>query len=136
PIAMRAIMSLPPIHVSMRAPSYDKRRLLRWPMTAAACGLVLALTHATAEDNRALLAERVTALTRESHWTLEDRVPVSFRTFHPQGMVRIGETFFVSSVEVLVPPKRLPAAAAGATGYDRDTGEGVGHLFKIDRSGR
>jgi hypothetical protein len=73
-----------------------------------------------AQDSRALLAERVIALTRESRWTLVDSVPVSFRTFHPQGMVRIGDTFFVSSVEVL----------------DRAAGKGVGHLFKIDRSGR
>ncbi len=78
------------------------------------------------------LVDRVASLTRESHWTLVDRVPVSFRSFHPQGMVKIGDTFFVSSVEVLVPPKRL---STPANGHDRDTGEGVGHLFKIDRAG-
>jgi Family of unknown function (DUF6454) len=98
----------------------------------AAAAALLALTSIAAEDARALLADRVVALTRDSHWTLVDRVPVSFRTFHPQGMVRIGDTFFVSSVEVRVPPKRLPAPADG---HDRDTGEGVGHLFKIDRAG-
>jgi len=78
------------------------------------------------------LVDRVSTLTRESQWTLVDRVPVSFRTFHPQGMVKIGDTFFVSSVEVIVAPKRL---SKPANGYDRDTGEGVGHLFKIDRTG-
>jgi len=93
---------------------------------------LLALRPGAAEDGRALLAERVGALTRDAHWTLVERVPVSFRTFHPQGMVKVGDTFFVSSVEVRVPPKRLPAPAHG---YDRDTGEGVGHLFKVNRAG-
>ena len=46
-------------------------------------------------------------------------MPIAFRTFHPQGMVKIGETLFVSSVEVI----------------DRDAGKGVGHLFKIDMAG-
>lgn len=93
---------------------------------------MLAVVCGAAEDSRALLAGRLAALTRDSRWTLVDSVSVSFRTFHPQGMIKIGDTFFVSSVEVVVPPKRLPAPA---NGYDRDTGEGVGHLFKIDRAG-
>ncbi len=58
-------------------------------------------------------------LTRGSPWTLAASVPIAFRTFHPQGMVKIGETLFVSSVEVI----------------DRDAGQGVGHLFKIDMAG-
>ena len=58
-------------------------------------------------------------LTRASSWTLAASVPIGFRTFHPQGMVKIGETLFVSSVEVV----------------DREAGRGVGHLFKIDMSG-
>src|SRR5882757_894275 len=58
-------------------------------------------------------------LTRQSSWTLAASVPIAFRTFHPQGMVKIGETLFVSSVEVI----------------DRDAGKGVGHLFKIDKAG-
>jgi hypothetical protein len=66
-----------------------------------------------------VLAERVTALTRNSVWKLVASVPIAFRTFHPQGMVKIGETFFVSSVEV----------------RDRGAGKGIGHLYKIDRAG-
>lgn len=58
-------------------------------------------------------------LTRDSSWTLVASVPIAFRTFHPQGMVKIGETLFVSSVDVI----------------DRDAGKGVGHLFKIDMAG-
>ena len=59
--------------------------------------------------------------------------PVGFPTFHPQGMVKIGDTYFVSSVEVR---KATTRYATPVDGFDRDTGEGVGHLFKIDASGR
>ena len=47
-------------------------------------------------------------------------------------MVKIGDALFVSSVEIKVPTKRFPQPVDG---YDRDTGEGVGHLFKIDMQG-
>jgi hypothetical protein len=97
---------------------------------AAAAALAIG---AAAPDSRSMLAERVTALSRDSSWTLVATVPVSFRTWHAQGMVKIGDTFLVSSVEVRVPPKRRPQ---GADGYDRDAGEGVGHLFKISATGQ
>ncbi len=72
-------------------------------------------------------------LTRDSSWTRVASIPVAFRTYHPQGMVKIGDTFFVSSVEVRDPTKRFLALVGG---YDRDTGAGIGHLFKIDGAGR
>jgi hypothetical protein len=71
--------------------------------------LVLALTY----DGR--VAERLTALTRNSDWTAVTSVPVGFDAFHPQGMVKIGDAFFVSSV-------------------DKDGR--AGHLFKIDGNGK
>ena len=61
------------------------------------------------------VAERLTAVTRNSHWTAVTSVPVGFDAFHPQGMVKIGDTFFVSSV---------------------DKAERAGHLFKIDSTGK
>jgi hypothetical protein len=47
-------------------------------------------------------------------------------------MVKIRDTIFVSSVEITVPTRRLPESSGR---FDRDTGEGVGHLFKIDIAG-
>jgi hypothetical protein len=79
------------------------------------------------------LASRVRTLTRTTSWKLVSSLPFAFRTFHPQGMVKIGDTFFVSAVEVLVPTERFPQPLGG---YDRSPGEGKGHLFKIDRQGR
>ena len=87
----------------------------------------------SARDGRSIVAERVTKLTRDSRWRAVESIPIGFATFHPQGMVKVGDAFFVSSVEVRKPTQRF---AEPAGGYDRDAGEGVGHLFKIDVAGR
>lgn len=79
------------------------------------------------------VADRVLRLARDADWKLVETVPVGFTTHHPQGMVKVGETFFVSSVEIKLRTRRFPQPVGG---YDRDTGEGVGHLFKLDRAGR
>ena len=78
------------------------------------------------------LADHVTRLTRESQWRLTSSIPIRFTTHHPQGMVKIGNTLFVSSVEIKVRTTRFPQPVGG---YDRDTGEGTGHLFKFDMTG-
>jgi hypothetical protein len=83
-------------------------------------------------DDRSTVAERARKLTRDSTWKLVASVPIKFKTHHPQGMVKIGDTIIVSSVEVTVRTTRL---ASSSQGYDRDTGAGVGHLFKIDMAG-
>ena len=90
---------------------------MRRLVTALACA---ATVSAAPPDARGIVAERVTKLTRAASWTLVAAVPIAFRTFHPQGMVKIGDALFVSSVEVV----------------DRDAGAGAGHLFKMDMTGR
>jgi hypothetical protein len=72
------------------------------------------------QDGATPVAERVMRLTRQSTWTQVAAVPVAFPTYHPQGMVKIGDTFVVSSVEV----------------RDRQAGRGIGHLFKMDGAGK
>jgi len=89
------------------------------PLLIAIFAAAAIVVSAVQQDARSIVAERVRSLTRSSHWTLVASVPVTFRTFHPQGMVKIGESVFVSSVEVI----------------DRDAGKGVGRLFKMDMSG-
>lgn len=79
-----------------------------------------------------LVSERIQKLTRNSQWHLMSSLPVNFNTHHPQGMVKIGEVFYVSSVEVKQPTKRF-AHPQGV--FDRDTGAGIGHLFKFDQQG-
>ena len=82
--------------------------------------IVAASGETGAQRELSALADRVTTLTRDSEWRPIESVRIAFRTFHPQGMVKIGEMFFVSSVEV----------------KDRAGGVGIGHLFKIDSAGR
>jgi hypothetical protein len=72
------------------------------------------------QDGATPVAERVMRLTRQSTWTQVAAVPVAFPTYHPQGMVKIGDTFVVSSVEV----------------RDRQAGRGIAHLFKMDGAGK
>ncbi len=82
---------------------------------------------------RQQVSERFQQLTRASVWRLAESRPMQFPTHHPQGMVKIGAEFFVSSVEV----KRRPQPyATPRDGHDRDTGAGLGHLFKIDGRGK
>jgi hypothetical protein len=94
--------------------------------------VAVAAARAGPDDIRTTIADRVTKLTRESSWKPVASVAIAFTTYHPQGMVKIGDTFFVSSVEIRIRTKLLPQPIDG---YDRDPGDGVGHLFKFDKAG-
>jgi hypothetical protein len=83
-------------------------------LVASTVAAIAAVASISAVADRALLADRVTHLTRTSPWKLVSSIPIKFPTFHPQGMVKIGDTFYVSSV-------------------DKD--KGAGHVFKIDGGG-
>jgi hypothetical protein len=98
----------------------------------ASIALGVALAAVAQSPPRSAIAGHVARLTRDTRWNHVASIPVRFPTFHPQGMVKIGDTFFISSVEVTVPAKRFSAPAAGR---DRDTGEGTGHLFRMDAAG-
>lgn len=77
---------------------------------AAITALAASISAAPSPD----LVARIKQLTRTTTWTRVATIPIAFRTFHPQGMVKIGDTFYVSSV-------------------DRE--KNAGHLFKIDKDG-
>lgn len=95
------------------------------------CAIALLSASATIAQGR-LISERFQQLTRASEWRLVASLPVNFNTHHPQGMVKVGEVFYVSSVEVTQPTKRF---AQPQNGFDRDVGAGSGHLFKFDGKG-
>ena len=79
------------------------------------------------------LVERLSSLTRESVWTRAGATALAFPAHHPQGLVKIGDTFFLSAVEIKTRTRRFPEPVGG---FDRDTGEGVGHLLKFDAGGK
>jgi len=49
---------------------------------------------------------------------------LNFRTYHPQGMAKMGKYFYLSPGEMIVEPEKfvIPQNA-----YDRTPGKGVGH---------
>ena len=96
----------------------------------AAVALVVTLQAQGPRDVR--LASQFQQLTRTSVWSLERTLPLTFTTHHPQGLVKIGDSLYVSSVEIRTPTQR---SANRADGFDRDAGAGVGHLFKVNSDG-
>lgn len=74
----------------------------------------------TAQVPPSELVTKFRTLTATTPWKQVAKVPLAFPAHHPQGMVKIGSFFFMSSVEVL----------------DRAAGKGVGHLFKFDADGK
>jgi hypothetical protein len=111
----------------------DKAHVTRRGLVAAtviaAAGLIAPLAARAAD---VALGERVLKLTRGTKWNEVAALKIGFRTHHPQGMIKIGDEFFVSSVEINKATTRYPEPRDG---YDRDTGEGKGHLFKIGAKG-
>lgn len=81
----------------------------------------------------ARVVEAVAKLDRNTAWELVEKLPLDFETYHPQGLTRVGDRLFLSSVEVIEPPVRYPEPVDG---YDRSPGRGVGHLFVLDLKGR
>lgn len=70
-------------------------------------------------------------------WQQVHTVSIPWPTFHTQGLVKVGDVFFVSAVEVLEP--RVSNGMVTDTLYDfsidRSAGSGRGWLFKFDASG-
>ena len=77
-------------------------------MTMAAC---TALPAAQPEGRNSVVGDRVKLLTRASQWRPVAAIPIGFNTHHPQGMVKIGDTFFVTAVEIRTPTKRFAQLA-------------------------
>ncbi|NOT60832.1 MAG: hypothetical protein HOP19_11485, partial [Acidobacteria bacterium] len=94
--------------------------------------VVIILSGAVSAQITSRVSQRFRQLTRTTQWGQVAALPLKFNTHHPQGLVKIGETFFLSSVEVTEAPKRF---AQSQNGLDRDAGTGVGHLFKFDNQG-
>lgn len=87
-------------------------------------GILLFLLFCGSLFAQAPLGDKITKLRPDTPWKQEAAVKLRFPSFHPQGMVKIGDHFFLSSVEVT--RKR----------QGNDGGEGVGHLFKFDLKGK
>lgn len=83
-------------------------------------------------DNQKLIAQ-FRNLTRNTKWEQKDKIDLQFNNYHSQGMVRIGDLFYLSSVELIEKPVKYNQPQHG---YDRTTGKGIGHLFVFDKQGK
>src|ERR1700675_3493009 len=84
--------------------------------------IVAAAASAQAAGPDTVVSDRVKLLTRGTQWKQVATIPIAFDTQHPQGMVKIGDDFYVTSVEIKKPTTRYPQLQDG---YDRDAGEGA-----------
>lgn len=94
--------------------------------------VVLAIAGSSRASDPPALADLVVKLDRDTEWRLVRTIRMAFDTHHPQGLVRVGDAFVISSVEIRRPTRRFPQPVDG---YDRDAGEGIGHLFKVHANG-
>lgn len=81
---------------------------------------------------RAATGDAVMGLGRDAVWTQISATPIGFDAFHPQGMVRVGEDLFLTSVEIVERSRRY---AEPRGGFDRDQGKGQGWLFRMNAKG-
>jgi hypothetical protein len=109
----------------------DRRQFLKRTLIPAGALCLPSVLHArslsveTSPTAAQPLSVRLKTLTRHTVWTLITGIKVGFKTFHCQGMVKIGDEFWVSSVELEKTEDGL---------VDRTTGKG--HLFRISIAGR
>ena len=75
---------------------------------------------------------------KNATWKAVGSVPMSWATFHTQSLIKIGNAFYVSAVEVLESTVRngVDTDALYDFSIDRSTGAGRGWLFKFDVTGR
>ncbi|MDN4595418.1 DUF6454 family protein [Polycladomyces subterraneus] len=86
-----------------------------------------------AETKDALLPDKFQQLSRSTKWQQIEKIDLPFNVYHPQGMTRIGDLYYMSSVEIIEKPVKYDQPRDG---YDRTPGKGVGHLFAFDKQGK
>lgn len=127
----------------MRCPSRSRLRRHRLSAVAAAllavaaCGLVPPGAEPAAAGGtpggESATARLLAGLSRGDTWTRVGRTPLRFPAHHPQGLARVGDRYYLTSVEVTEQPTPCEPACDG---HDRTTGAGVGHLVEFDTHGR
>ena len=79
------------------------------------------------------LTEKFQQLTRNNVWEQKEKVDLQFSTYHPQGMTKVGDLYYMSSVEIIEKPVKYDQPKDG---FDRTPGKGVGHLFLFNKEGK
>ena len=79
------------------------------------------------------LVDKFKQLSRNTEWAEKEKVDLQFNTYHPQGMTKIGDLYYMSSVEIIEKPVKFERPRDG---YDRTPGKGIGHLFVYNGQGK
>lgn len=81
------------------------------------------------------IARAFSTLSRATSWQLVEKVPLRFDAHHPEGVVRLGDRYVLSTVEVIEPTQRYQPPGTIIDGTDRTPGKGIGHLIAFDADG-
>jgi Family of unknown function (DUF6454) len=110
------------------------RRKLIAGLAGSLTAIALLSTSAQAEQQHPddPVTTAFTTTTRSTAWQQAQKIPLRFATYHPQGFALVGDTIFMSTVQIIEPPVRYPQPIDG---YDRTPGKGIGHVLVIDRQG-
>ncbi|MCF6136371.1 DUF6454 family protein [Pseudalkalibacillus berkeleyi] len=79
------------------------------------------------------LSESFKQLSRDTEWKQVKQLDLDFNIHHPQGMTKIDDRYYISSVEIVEKPVKDESSK---NGYDRTPGKGVGHLFVVNEEGQ
>jgi hypothetical protein len=114
-------------------------------LAALLAGAALSATPAAAKPRTTLpeppaaegvqIAQLFEQVTRNTTWKLVDSVRLQAETWHTEGIVRLGDRWIVSSVQVTEPTVKYPDGQI-IDGTDRTPGAGFGHLMDFDANGR
>jgi hypothetical protein len=100
--------------------------------SAGSKALAMSQTYKADTEGKKLTAQ-FQNLTRDTKWQQKEKIDLQFNNYHSQGMVRIGDLFYLSSVELIEKPVKYDHPQGG---YDRTPGKGIGHLFVFDKQGK
>lgn len=81
--------------------------------------LMACIPQANSQPDDSHIAGLIREIGKSARWERVGEIRIQFRTYHPQGMLKIGDRFYISSVR---------------RGQRRDEGEG--YLFQTDLQGR
>src|SRR3954470_10079120 len=113
-------------------------------LAAVLAGVALSATPAPAKPRTTLpepaategaqIAQLFEQVTRNTPWKLVDSVSLRAETWHTEGIVKLGDRWIVSSVQVTEPTVKYPDGQI-IDGTDRTPGAGFGHLMSFDADG-
>jgi Family of unknown function (DUF6454) len=113
-------------------------------LAAVLAGVALSATSASAKPRTTLpepaavegaqIARLFEQVTRTTTWKLVDSVRLRAETWHTEGIVKFGDRWIVSSVQVTEPTVKYPDGQI-IDGTDRTPGAGFGHLLSFDADG-